>query len=88
VGYFFPNGYGLYDMVGNVFVWCWDWAGAPYAAAVDPRGPESGNYRVIRGGSWLNGAVFLRVANRANCTPTSYGNDAGFRAVLPAASYH
>ncbi|HXJ56649.1 MAG TPA: SUMF1/EgtB/PvdO family nonheme iron enzyme [Verrucomicrobiae bacterium] len=84
-GYFFPNGYGLYDMVGNVFVWCWDWAGAPYTAGVDPRGPESGNYRVIRGGSWLNGAVFLRVANRANCTPTSYGNDAGFRTVLPAA---
>jgi formylglycine-generating enzyme required for sulfatase activity len=85
VGYFSPNTYGLYDMAGNVFAWCWDWAGAAYTAgSVDPRGPETGTYRVIRGGSWLNGAVFLRVSNRSDCTPTSYGNDAGLRCVLPA----
>ena len=70
-------------MAGNVFAWCCDWAGGRYAGGVDPRGPASGSYRVIRGGSWLNGAVFLRVSNRGDCTPTSYGNDAGFRCVLP-----
>jgi formylglycine-generating enzyme required for sulfatase activity len=83
VGYFTPNGYGLYDMAGNVFAWCWDWAGGQYTGGGNPRGPASGSYRVIRGGSWLNGAVFLRVSNRADCTPTSYGNDAGLRCVLP-----
>ncbi|WP_010257575.1 formylglycine-generating enzyme family protein [Treponema primitia] len=52
VGSFNPNGWGLYDMHGNVFEWCWDWLG-PYTTDTDtPDGPASGTQRVLRGGSW------------------------------------
>ena len=80
VGSFVVNGYGLYDMAGNVMEWCWDWYGA-YAAGVqtDPRGVASGTTRVLRGGDWYYGAGSSRVAYRSLNNPTNSYNDFGFR---------
>ena len=84
VGSFAPNGYGLYDMAGNVWQWCWDRYGTPYAGGSDPRGPASGTGRVLRGGSWNSYANNCRAAERNQYAP-NHGNYSalGFRSVLP-----
>ena len=81
VGSFAANGYGLYDMVGNVTERCWDWYGATtyVDGATDPRGAESGTYRVLRGGSWDHFASYCRVAYRNYNSPDLANDYFGFR---------
>jgi formylglycine-generating enzyme required for sulfatase activity len=83
VGYFAANGYGLYDMTGNVWERCWDCYGEYSSdSQTDPRGPASSFYRMVRGASWLDDAVYCRTACRGISDPTS-GIFIGFRSVLP-----
>jgi formylglycine-generating enzyme required for sulfatase activity len=84
VGCFAANGYGLYDRAGNVWQWCWDcYLGAYYSSSPgsDPRGPDSGADRVLRGGSWLNDARLTRCAFRYSSYPNYTYNYRGFRCV-------
>ncbi len=84
VGSFAPNGYGLYDMIGNVMEWCWDLYGAyPSGSVTDPRGPATGWFHMLRGGSWYSSAFFSRTAYRYYGLPELRDTIIGFRAVLP-----
>lgn len=80
-----PNELGIYDMSGNVYEWCQDWYGLGYYANSpkrNPKGPSSGSYRVLRGGSWYNNAQNGRVANRRINTPSGRHSSYGFRLIL------
>jgi sulfatase modifying factor 1 len=94
-GHFAPNGYGLYDMTGNVREWCWNWSpygfgeAFPYGQTpeTNPRGPDYGFSaiygRAVRGGGWQSDALYCRAAYRFGLQSEYGGYDGGFRCVLP-----
>lgn len=75
-----PNTWGLYDMLGNVWEWCWDWYGTyPDRKVLDPVGPDSGPSRVLRGGSCYNIPRYVRAARRNSRAPDARSFSLGFR---------
>jgi formylglycine-generating enzyme required for sulfatase activity len=77
--------YGLLDMAGSLWEWCADWhaEGYPESLTRDPKGPETGSLRVMRGGSWISMSSFVRTAYRYKGDPSwrNVHNDSGFRCV-------
>ena len=80
-----PNAWGLHDMHGNVWEWCWDWYGGNYyeqfveKRAKNPTGSDSAGGRVLRGGSWRYDEVLCRTSNRYWNYPGSWDDFLGFR---------
>jgi len=84
VGSFTPNGYGLYDMAGNAWEWVYDWHDEDQtyfrnSPSHDPTGPESGIYRVLRGGAWDTSPESLQVSSRNRAAPDMHLDLIGFR---------
>ena len=88
VGSFLPNGYGIYDVAGNIWEWCTDWFSSTYhrndrrATRINPKGPKSGQSKVIKGGSYLCHESYCnryRVGARTSSTPDSSTGNMGFR---------
>lgn len=82
VGSFPPNGYGLYDMAGNLAERCWDYHSPTYYTVSpdsNPTGPDTGTSRLIRGGNWSSIARYVRCSWRFYAIPGAQGNDTGFR---------
>ena len=80
------NAWGLYDMLGNVLMWCWDWWSTyPTGSVTDPTGPSSEYSRMIRGGSWAYPAGVARAAHRGMGGPSGRLDNVGFRPARTAA---
>jgi formylglycine-generating enzyme required for sulfatase activity len=76
------NGFGLYDMLGNVWEWVNDWCDQSYyqnSPLQDPTGPVDGQLRILRGGSWAGVPKFVRVSVRLRVSPAFDSNNVGFR---------
>ncbi|MCX7908523.1 MAG: SUMF1/EgtB/PvdO family nonheme iron enzyme [Ignavibacteria bacterium] len=85
VGEKYPNSWGIYDMHGNAWEWCWDWFDPFYyekSPRVNPRGPYTGKNRVVRGGCWQKGTTFGRSSSRQ--FPEDQKTNFGFRVVRNA----
>jgi formylglycine-generating enzyme required for sulfatase activity len=84
VGMYWPNAWGLYDMHGQLDEWCLDWYSEEYyhySPRENPTGPQTGEMRVLRGGTWGNSARFCRSAFRWRAMPDLRQNEKGFRVV-------
>ncbi len=81
VGHYAANPWGLHDMTGNVWEWCWDWYAEDTVTGTDPVGAPSGVRRVYRGGAWGSRPVGARVAGRVGTTPGDRGSSLGLRLV-------
>ncbi len=79
VGQKTPNAWGLYDMHGNVWEWCWDWFETYGGASIDPSGPDSGIRRVMRGGCYALNVRICRSASRSCSWPEARGSRVGVR---------
>ena len=82
-----PNKWGLYDMSGNIYQWCWDWYDEKYYTvneAVNPKGGEKGSARALRGGSWSDDDSAFRSSFRNRSYASYRGDNDGFRVVAPA----
>ncbi|HOE10921.1 MAG TPA: formylglycine-generating enzyme family protein [bacterium] len=80
VGLKAPNAWGLYDISGNVWEWCYDWdTPYPSKAVTDPVGEQPGDFRILRGGAWINAPRDCRSANRIRMLPHSQVGHRGMR---------
>lgn len=87
VGTLKPNGFGLYDIVGNVWEWVNDWFGLAYyseSPSANPKGPETGIDRVMRGGSWVDDSEYVTVWFRNHALPNTKSPAVGFRCACDA----